>query len=123
MELNCRPNIIVNVVYKTKEGFWRGFCSPFDVTCEANTQKKAITQLEESVKLYLDGLKKYNFPKHLSIKPLSSPKDKKIFDEVIVEIMEHKYEEYQQSERVNYKREGIFSSLYQLSNLYQPCFA
>lgn len=74
------PKMVILAVYKTKENYWRGFCAPFDITVNAQTKKEAMINLEKLVDLYIDGLKKYNFPKHLSIKPLSDPKDKKILN-------------------------------------------
>lgn len=82
-----RPNLIVFVVYKDNNS-WRGFCSPYDVTCEAESKKEAIKRLEKLVKLYEEGLEKYGYPKHLSIRLLSNSKDRIVFTEVREEIAE-----------------------------------
>lgn len=124
MENNCKPKILFYIVYKKKEGYWRGFCSPFDVVVEADTQKQALNLLEDAVALYWDGLKKYKFPKHLSIKPLSDPEDEKVFKKALV-ILSKKiaekilkdYEDYQQSEKLKYRTQGILG----LCD-YNPCF-
>ena len=73
---------IVFVVYKTKKG-WRGFCHPYDVTCNAETLEDARKRLEKLVKLYEGGLKKYKNPRHLFFKKFSNQEDKKFFDNVV----------------------------------------
>ena len=45
-----------------------------------------MTKLERLVKLYEEGLKKYDYPKHLSLRSLSERDDKKIFNIVIEKI-------------------------------------
>lgn len=73
------PKIVVTVVYKTNQKDWRGFCFPYDVTCNAPTEKEAKKTIQEMVDLYEEGLKEYHFPKQLSIKPISNTTDKKVF--------------------------------------------
>ena len=79
------PSIITFVVYKDNGG-WRGFCNPYDVTCQAETKKETINRLEKLVKLYEDGLKKYGYPKYLSKRPLSDQEDKIVFKVVSAEV-------------------------------------
>lgn len=81
------PQLVVLVVYKKKDGkTWRGFCAPFDVTCEAKSHKAAMTLLEELVECYMEGLKQYDYPEHLTIKELSNPEDKKAFIPILKDI-------------------------------------
>jgi hypothetical protein len=100
-----RPNIVILVIYKTSEGDWRGFCSPYDVSCNGSTKKGTLESLKKLVSLYEEGLKKYEYPRHLSIKTLSDPEDERIFNkalEIIAEIETRKltksYYEYQEQE-------------------------
>lgn len=62
-------------IYKTKEGKWRGFFVPYDVTYEARTKKEVEEVLPKMVTLYEDGLRKYGNPSHLANVPLSSEED------------------------------------------------
>lgn len=105
---NIKPKLIILVVYKTNEGHWRGFCSPYDITCERLTKKATKEALEESVELYKEGLEKYNYPRHLSIKQLSNPQDEavlkmalKIIAEMEKENLLNNYDKYQEEE-LNY---------------------
>ena len=98
-----RPNLIVMVVYKTKDSTWRGFCSPYDVSLERETRAKAIKDLRDSVKLYEEGIKKYSYPRHLSLLELSNGQDRKVFDlirrkvaSVVEEEIREKFLEYQE---------------------------
>lgn len=97
-----RPKLIIFVVYKTKDGGWRGFCSPYDVTCEAKKKTEAMDRLERLVKLYEKGLGKYGYPKHLSIRPLSDREDKIVFEKVkkkIVSNIERNFLRFQAEKR------------------------
>ena len=69
------------VVYKSQDG-WRGFCVPYDVTCNAKTQEEARGKLEELVKLYEEGLNKYGNPKNLILKELSDEEDRAFFKKI-----------------------------------------
>lgn len=80
---NIKPKIIIFVIYETRDGTWRGFCSPYDVSCNASTKEAAIETLKKLVSLYEEGLKKYGYPAHLTIKPLSDPEDEKIFKKAL----------------------------------------
>jgi hypothetical protein len=70
----------VMVVYQTEDRIWRGFVMPFDITFEV------IDVLKEMTDVYVDGLKKYNHPNHLSDVPLSSDQDNKKWLEVSQEL-------------------------------------
>lgn len=72
---------VVMVVYKTQDG-WRGFCVPYDVSCNAETQEEAKSRLEMLVKFYEEGLNKYNNPKSLILKELSDDEDKLLFNKI-----------------------------------------
>lgn len=62
-------------IYKTKEGLWRGFVAPYDVTHEAKTKKEVENILPKLVELYEEGLVKYKNPSHLVNVPLSDEED------------------------------------------------
>ena len=70
----------VSLFYKTEDGLWRGFMTPYDVSFEAKTRKKVEEVLPKLVKLYEEGLQKYKNPPHLMTVPLSDKEDIKIFD-------------------------------------------
>ena len=92
-----KPKIKAFVVYKTN-GSWRGFCVPYDVTCEAETKREALRRLEKLVRLYEERLEKYVYPKHLSIRPLSDKDDQIIFQKVwkkIISDIEQDFLEFQ----------------------------
>jgi len=72
---------VVMVVYKTQDD-WRGFCVPYDVSCNAKTQEEAKSKLEMLVKFYEEGLNKYKNPKNLILKELSDDEDKLFFNKV-----------------------------------------
>ncbi len=69
------------VVYKSQDG-WRGFCVPYDITCNAKTQEGAKKKLEALVELYEEGLNRYGNPKHLILKELSDEEDKAFFNKI-----------------------------------------
>ncbi|MFA5368582.1 MAG: hypothetical protein WC303_01075 [Candidatus Paceibacterota bacterium] len=73
-----KKGFILNVIYKNPDGSWRAFCYPFDISCEAVTKEKAMEKLEKLINLYIEGLKKYNYPEHLIKKELSYEQDKKM---------------------------------------------
>jgi hypothetical protein len=75
------PKLVILAVYKKKStGEWKGFCYPYDVTCYAPTQVKAMEKLEKLAKLYEEGLKQYHYPEHLTLKRLSSKEDLKVLN-------------------------------------------
>lgn len=85
---NIRPKIVILVIYKINDGHWRGFCSPYDVFCNGTTKKGVLESLKELVTLYEEGLEQYDYPRHLSIKPLSNPEDEKVLKKAIRHIAE-----------------------------------
>lgn len=92
------------VVYKTQDN-WRGFCVPYDVSCNAKTQEEAKSKLEMLVKFYEEGLNKYKNPKNLIFKKLSDDEDRLFFNKVwpfISKDIESKLKSYK-----NYVSEGI----------------
>lgn len=122
-----RPKIVVLAIYKSKDGSWRGFCSPYDVSCNAPTKEEVMKRLEKLVVLYEDGLKQYNYPGHLSVKKLSDPEGQAVFNIIMREIsqqiskrMEKRFLEYQkEQERKN--RFSIDNRLKPSGYYYQPC--
>lgn len=118
------PKLIVLVAYKTKNGNWRGFCNPYNVTCEARNGRIAMGLLKESVKLYESGLKKYGYPKHLSLRLLSNRQDKIIFNKVIKIIarkLKQDFIKFQaQKEKEKLKTKSPASEIYY--SWQQPCF-
>lgn len=74
----------IMVVYKAKNGSWRGFAHPYNVTIEADTKSKASKALKEMVQTYEDGLKKYRYPTHLARKHLFDDEDNKRFEEISI---------------------------------------
>ena len=76
------PKFILSVVYQTKNKNWRGFCFPFDITCEAFDKETAMKKMDAMVDIYIEGLKKYNFPEHLSIKKLTNKDDRAVFKKI-----------------------------------------
>ncbi|MFH1162099.1 MAG: hypothetical protein V1696_02395 [Candidatus Jorgensenbacteria bacterium] len=74
---------VVYVVYKSKGGLWRGFCTPYDVTCNAESMSEAKERLDKLVELYEEGLKKYHNPRRLVFKKLSDKEDKVLFEKIV----------------------------------------
>ncbi len=77
------------VVYKSLEGFWKGFAHSYDVTTQATTKEKTLIQLRELVKDYEELLGEYGNPEHLLHKPLTDSEDRQKFDEVIKHLSAH----------------------------------
>lgn len=71
-------------VYRSKNGAWRGFAHPYDVTIEASTKTKALSALKEMVEEYEAGLKKYDYPPHLAKRHLSDAEDNERFNALAV---------------------------------------
>ncbi len=84
-KLECNA---VNVVYKSKNGLYRGFVQPYDITYEAETKNKVLSVLKEMTVQYENGLKRYNNPYHLSSVPLSDEEDKEKWNEVSPSLMQ-----------------------------------
>src|SRR3989338_217954 len=77
---------VIGVIYHSKDGNWRGFCYPYDLTCNAKTKDEAREKLTSLVETYEEVLSKYNSPRHLVEKNLTDAEDRKIFKEVWPEI-------------------------------------
>lgn len=119
------PKLTILVVYKDKNGHWRGFCSPYDVSCEGKTKQSVMNKLQALVSLYENRLKKYKYAKHLAIKPLSEPKDKEIFSFVlrkvsvdIEEKVRERFFQYQEEQAKEFKTRNPLTQGY----YYQPAF-
>ncbi|MEK7081255.1 MAG: hypothetical protein AAB902_02620 [Patescibacteria group bacterium] len=78
-KLDCTA---VNVVYKSKNGSYRGFVQPYDITYEDDTSEKVLSALKDMTIEYEEGLKKYNNPSHLSVVPLSDEEDKEKWNNI-----------------------------------------
>ncbi|MFH1183347.1 MAG: hypothetical protein V1690_03735 [Candidatus Moraniibacteriota bacterium] len=123
------PKLVILAVYQkknTKE--WKGFCYPYDVTCYAETQEKAIKKLEKLVKFYEEGLQEYHYPEHLTFKSLSDKEDlrvlnliKKIVAQKIKERIEGNILEYQKIEKSSFHlKNSVPATGYYYQP--QPCF-
>lgn len=80
----------VFVVYKAKNGAWRGFVQPYAITTEASTKAKALVALKEMAEVYEEGLKKYSYPEHLLTKHLSDPEDADKFNQLALDSIAQK---------------------------------
>jgi len=80
-------NFLLSVIYKTQDNNWRAFCCPLDISCEEKSESKARKNLDKLKKLYMEGLKKYNYPEHLMKKELSSLQDRKMLKIVKKELI------------------------------------
>ena len=80
-------SFLLDVVYKTQDNNWRAFCHPFDISCEGKSERKAKENLDKLKELYIEGLKKYNYPEHLMKKELSYPQDRKMLEMVKKELI------------------------------------
>ncbi|MDR3548074.1 MAG: hypothetical protein P4M11_07415 [Candidatus Pacebacteria bacterium] len=83
-ELDCSSVI---VVYSSKNGSWRGFVRPYDITIETETRNQAIEALKDMLETYRNMLKKYNYPEHLQTKPFSDDEDRSFFDKIALEAL------------------------------------
>lgn len=80
----------VLVVYKSKEGYWKGFCHPYGITSQATSKVKALAFLKELVEVYRLELKKYDFPAHLVYQQLTDIEDREMFSVVLKDAIEKK---------------------------------
>lgn len=83
------PFSSLSVVYKSKAGAWRGFVAPFDVTFEGTSKKKVFEVLNEMKDLYIEGLRRYKSPSHLTDVPFSDPEDANKFSEISPELLKN----------------------------------
>src|ERR1035437_5197930 len=87
MNNSIKPKLVVLAVYKkSSDQVWRGYCYPYDVTCNAKTLEEAKSQLESLVELYEEGLRQYNYSAHLSLKELTDEQDIKVFEKVLEKV-------------------------------------
>lgn len=124
---NFHPKFIILIAYKAKNGNWRGFCSPYDITCEAYTLKQTKQKLMRLVELYEDGLKKYNYPQHLAFRQLTEKEDQRIFKmalKVIAEDFKKKFTEKNLEYQKNKEKEEVsMKNPHSHINYYQPSYA
>ncbi|MDP3013253.1 MAG: hypothetical protein Q8M92_03360 [Candidatus Subteraquimicrobiales bacterium] len=115
------PKLIVLVVYKSQASKnWRGFCSPYDVSCEAKTAAEAKSKLTKLIKLYEEGLKKYGYPEHLTILPLSEKQDKVVLEKVMEKItlnIKKDFLKFQTAEETQIRTRNLSIN----ANVLQPC--
>ncbi|MEK7187137.1 MAG: hypothetical protein AAB690_02470 [Patescibacteria group bacterium] len=74
----------VLVTYKSKNGTWRGFVHPYNITTEAESKNQALTALREMADIYEEGLKKHDYPSHLANKHLADEEDSQMFDRLAI---------------------------------------
>ena len=67
------------VVYKSKNGDWKGFTHPYGETTEANTRAEAIKKMRVLTRAYSDILRQYDNPSHLINGGLVDLEDKEVF--------------------------------------------
>ena len=77
---------IVGVIYQSKDGNWRGFCYPYDVSCTAATEKAVKGKLKNLVQAYEEVLAQYNNPIHLIDKEMSDVEDRETLKKIWPEI-------------------------------------
>jgi len=80
----------VLATYKSKNGSWRGFVHPYDITIEADTKEKAVKALEDMVIAYEEGLAAHGSPSHLARKVLSDDEDRDFFHNLTIEALSGK---------------------------------
>ncbi|MBI2617867.1 hypothetical protein HYW58_00190 [Candidatus Kaiserbacteria bacterium] len=125
---NSHPNLVVLAVYKShiNKGMWKGFCAPYGVTTQATTCEEAKTHLEELVELYEEGLKKYNYPKHLVFQELQDVEDNKVlklvWKEVTRTLGQKMKEERNFIEFTKQSNEGSLKLDGGIVSFYQPSF-
>jgi hypothetical protein len=89
------PCSSIAVSYESKEGSWRGFVIPYDLTYEADTKEEVMKVLQDMVLSYEDALKEYGSPSHLASVPLTVDEDINKFDKIrndlISKIKSHKF--------------------------------
>lgn len=78
-KLDCSA---VNIVYKSKNGLYRGFVQPYDITYEDETKEKVLSVLKDMTFQYEEGLKRYNNPSHLSCVPLTDEEDRAKWNDI-----------------------------------------
>jgi len=84
-KLDCSA---VNIVYKSKNGLYRGFVQPYDITYEDETKEKVLSVLKDMTVQYENGLKRYNNPSHLATVPLSDEEDREKWNDISPSLMQ-----------------------------------
>lgn len=77
----------VKVVYKAKNGSWRGFVDPYDISIEAESKAEAIDALEDMLDTYEEVLEKYDHPAHLKNRRLTNDEDHDKFIQLVHKIL------------------------------------
>lgn len=83
-KLDCTA---VSVVYKSKNGSYRGFVQPYDITYEGETRDQVLSVLKDMTTQYEEGLKRYNNPSHLASVPLSDEEDREKLNDIFPGLM------------------------------------
>jgi hypothetical protein len=96
----------VMVVYQTPDKSWRGFVVPFDITFEADTKKEVVQVLNDMIHSYVEGLKKYEHPAHLTCVPLSYQGDASMWSRVSIEVFSKLRQNIRKQESVDYYAEA-----------------
>lgn len=100
-----KPKIVVLAVYKPKDGSWRGFCSPYDIVYTGTNKEIVKEKLIELVECYEDGLKKYGYPSHLSVKKLTDEEDSKLLKKEIIPHISKQLENKMNKDFIKYQKE------------------
>ena len=77
-------------VYKSVEGYWKGFAFPYDVTTQSTTKKETLKRLRSLVGVYTEEVKKYGSPAHLVHMPLTDLEDRSFFSRIVDEKIDQK---------------------------------
>lgn len=97
---------VIAVVYKSRDGNWRGFCYPYDLTCNADTKESAKKFIEDLIDVYEKNLERYNNPLHLIDKKLSESEDqavlKRIWPRVSRQIAHHSQKAHSPAQYFSY---------------------
>jgi len=110
---NVVPNVdctAVSVVYKSKNGLYRGFVQPYDITYEGETKEQVLAVLKDMIVQYEEGLKRYNFPSHLSSVSLSDEEDREKLADIFPGLLQHLREKHFQVTTPDYYAEAKLSS-------------
>ena len=83
-KLDCTA---VSVVYKSKNGLYRGFVQPYDITYEGKTRDQVMSVLKNMTIQYEEGLRRYDNPSHLSSVPLSDEEDREKLNDIFPGLM------------------------------------
>lgn len=97
-EEKARMAAVVGIVYESKSGYWRGFCTPYNLTCNAASKGEAMKKLERLVSIHDEVLTEWKVPRRLVYQELTDAEDKMAFEEAWPAIPK---EELQVSETTN----------------------